>query len=278
MEVYLDNSATTRPCQQCIEAMSSCMREQYFNPSALYAPSVAMEKELLAARRTIADRLQMGEHGVIFTSGGTESNKMAILGHMLGQRKDGTILYTAAEHPSVKNACTETALLLQHTAQEIPLTTRGSVDLEALEKMLNPSVRLICVMQVCNETGVVMPLPEIVQLRDRLAPAAAIHVDGVQGFLRVPLSMTTLKIQSYSLSAHKIHGPKGVGALVIREGHRMRPILYGGGQQNGMRSGTENTSGILGLRAAVEAYPHYAFACSQMLLLKRTLANLLLGK
>ena len=116
------------------------------------------------------------------------------------------------------------------------------MDLAALEGLLGPQTALICVMQVCNETGVIMPVKEICDLRDRLAPQAAIHVDGVQGYLRVPFSFRETKVDSYALSAHKIHGPKGVGALVLADGARIKPIVAGGGQQGGLRSGTENTS------------------------------------
>ena len=173
-------------------------------------------------------------------------------------RKDGDVLYTAAEHPAVKNACAEAAERFHMRALEIPLTAGGSVDLGALEGMLTPSTRLVCVMQVCNETGVVMPIEEICALRDRLAPQAAIHVDGVQGYLRVPFSFAQFPVQSYAISAHKLRGPKGVGALVLREGVKLHAQILGGGQQGDLRSGTENTVGVAGLCAAVQSYPEEA--------------------
>jgi len=254
-EVYLDNSATTRPCDGAVQAMLSCMRDGYYNPSALYSRAVEAERALRAARASVAQSVQADERNVIFTSGGTESDNLAILGYLGTLRDKGDVLYSAAEHPAVKNACLEAAKLFGHTAREIPVDPRGSLDLDALSGMLNANTRMICVMQVCNETGTVMPLEKVVDLRDRLAPNAAIHVDGVQGYLRMPFSMRALNVQSYAVSAHKVHGPKGVGALIVREGHRLRPIMVGGGQQNNLRSGTENTVGILGFEAAIRQYP-----------------------
>lgn len=270
MEVYLDNSATTRPCERAVEAMTESMREGFYNPSALYAPAMRAERELSDARRAIAASLGAAEKNVLFTSGGTESDNLAVLGYMQG-RRGGELLYTAAEHPAVKNACLEAEKRFACNAREIPLLTNGSVNLPALEAMLSPATRMICVMQVCNETGVVMPLGEICTLRDRLAPSAAIHVDGVQGYLREPFSFRDINVQSYALSAHKIHGPKGVGALVYRGGFRIHPQMVGGGQQDNLRSGTENTVGIAGLHAAVASYPESGAA--QMAALKRRLAG-----
>ena len=255
MQVYLDNSATTKPCERAVTAMARSMRDGYYNPSALYGQAVAVERELTEARQTVAMSVQADERNVIFTSGGTESDNLAILGYLQGVRELGEVLYTAAEHPAVRNACLEAATRFGHKARVIPLNARGNVDLSALECMLNPSVRMICAMQVCNETGAILPIGDIAALRDRLAPAAALHVDGVQGYLRLPFSMRALNVQSYAVSAHKIHGPKGIGALIVREGHRLHPQMAGGGQQNNLRSGTENTTGILGFAAAVADYP-----------------------
>lgn len=273
MHVYLDNSATTRPCEAVIAAMNASMTDNYYNPSALYAPAMYAERDMTEARRVVAASLQANERRVIFTSGGTESDNLAIWGCLQGQRKAGEVLYTAAEHAAVKNACLEAESRFGSRAREIPLLPCGSVDLEALEEMLSENTQLICVMQVCNETGVIMPIEEICALRDRLAPQAAIHVDGVQGYLRVPFSFRQYRVQSYALSAHKIHGPKGVGALVLRDGYRIKAQTAGGGQQNDLRSGTENTCGIAGLKAAVEHYP--ADGYERMLALKRLLVGLL---
>lgn len=276
MNVYLDNSATTRPFEAVVEAMNKSMLEGFYNPSALYAPAMYAERGMTDARKAIAASLKANEKNVIFTSGGTESDNLAIWGWLQTQRVPGEVLYTAAEHAAVKNACLEAEKRFGCKAREIPLLQSGSIDLGSLEDMLNEKTQLICVMHVCNETGVIMPLAEVCALRDRLAPKAAIHVDGVQGYLRVPFSFQQLKVQSYALSAHKIHGPKGVGALVIRDGHRIKPQMAGGGQQNDLRSGTENTSGIAGLLEAVRQYP--LDATVRMLELKKQLAALLSEK
>ncbi len=269
MEVYLDNSATTRPCARAVEAVAEAMREGYYNPSALYARAAAAERALDRAKATVAKPVQAEGKNVVFTSGGTESDNLAIAGYLCGVHEKGDVLYSAAEHPAVKNACVEAAARYGHTAREIPLDGRGLLNLQALEAMLSPAVRLICVMQVCNETGAIMPLREVAELRDRFAPQAALHVDGVQGYLRVPFSMKALRVQSYAVSAHKVHGPKGVGALIIAPGHRVRPILFGGGQQDGLRSGTENTAGAAGFAAAVEDYPPAEAARETLFQLKR---------
>ena len=187
--VYLDNSATTRPSQAVRDAMVHSMEEVYFNPSALYGPAMQAEKELTAARKALADQLGVPAKNVIFTSGGTESDNLAILGHLQTLRGKGEVFYTAAEHAAVKNACREAEARFGCKAVEIPLTREGSVDLEALEGMLSENTAMICVMQVCNETGVIMPIAEIAALRDRLAPKAVLHVDGVQGFIRLPFSL-----------------------------------------------------------------------------------------
>ncbi|MEA5000120.1 MAG: cysteine desulfurase family protein [Candidatus Limiplasma sp.] len=268
MTVYLDNSATTQPFEQVIQAVAHSMQEGYYNPSALYRPAVEVERSLKAAREVIAATVGAQQQQVLFTSGGTEADNLAVLGHLMLARQAGDVLYTAAEHPAVKAACRQAARY-GHQPREIPLTESGRLDLSALEAMLGERTRLICVMQVCNETGVIMPLKAVVALRDRLAPQAAIHVDGVQGYLRIPFSMRQLGVQSYAISAHKIHGPKGVGALVLGQGHRLQPIQVGGGQQGDLRSGTENTAGIAGFAAAVTAYPSQAYTSEHLASLKQ---------
>ncbi len=250
--IYLDNSATTRVCEAAVRAATACMTEGYYNPSALYMPSMAVEKEMNACRDTILRAVDAGgDARVVFTSGGTEADNLAILGGMEHMR-GGRVLYSAGEHPAVREACEH---LKNMDAQEIPLAADGRVRLDRLEELLTPDTKLICVMQVNNETGAVMPIAEIARLRDRLCPEAVLHVDGVQGFLRVPFSMRETGADSYALSGHKIHAPKGVGALVYRPRLRPSPRQIGGGQEKALRSGTENTPGIAGLRAAIEAWP-----------------------
>ncbi len=250
--IYLDNSATTRVCEEAAEAAVRYMREAYFNPSALYMPAMAVEKEMNACRDALTQALDAGgEARVVFTSGGTEADNLAILG-ALQHAREGQVLYSAGEHPAVREAC---EALKGLRAEEIPLAEDGRVRLDRLEEMLTADTRMICVMQVNNETGAVMPIAEIARLRDQRCPEAVLHVDGVQGFLRVPFSMRQTGADSYALSGHKVHAPKGVGALVYRPRLRLNARQVGGGQEKGLRSGTENTPGIAALRAAVAAYP-----------------------
>ncbi|MBQ7455536.1 MAG: cysteine desulfurase [Clostridia bacterium] len=266
MIAYLDNSATTRPSEAAVAAMNRCMREEYFNPSALYAPAVAAEKRLAACRALIAERLHADAQRVVFTSGGTEADNLAILS-LLSDRRGGRVLLSAGEHPAVRAACE--ALKPYFDVREIPYDAQGLLRLDALEELLTPDTRLICVMQVNNETGAVMPLAEVAALRAKKCPDALLHVDGVQGFLRVPVDLRQLGADSYALSAHKIHGPKGVGALVYGPRVKLKARMLGGGQEKGLRSGTENTPGIAGLAAAVEGWP----GCGDMRALKLRLCE-----
>ena len=254
MEAYLDNSATTRPTAPVIEAMISSMKHGFFNPSSLYRPALEAQKAMDACRALLALEAGAPRESVTFTSGGTEANHLAIVGHLRGHRKPGRVLFSAVEHPAVREACLAAADY-GHQVVMIPVAADGTVDIAAFEQLLTPDVLLICVMQVNNETGAIQPIPQIAKLRDKLCPAATIHVDGVQGFLRVPFSMKAGGVQSYAISGHKIGAPKGIGALIHMKSHRLLPLQPGGGQELGLRSGTENTPGIAGLLCAVETFP-----------------------
>lgn len=253
VKVYLDNSATTRPDVRVMEAMRVAMAERYFNPSSLYAQALETEKMMEACRGSIMRSLGAVSGRVIFTSGGTEADNLAIIGSMK-QGKPGRVLYSAGEHPAVMESCRALSSF-GYDVLEIPLTREGSVDFAALQELLTADTRLICVMQVNNETGALQPLREIAQIRDRLCPEALFHVDGVQGFLRHECEAEKIGIDSYALSGHKIHGPKGIGALWVSKRVRLQPLLMGGGQEGTLRSGTENTPGIAGLSAAIACYP-----------------------
>lgn len=253
MSIYLDNSATTRTCEAAIAAMETCMREGFYNPSALYAPALTTEKMLRSGREKILSTLRAPTQcRVIFTSGGTEADNLAILGVTAALHGGGRILFGAGEHPAVKEACLSAS---GFDAVEMPYDHEGRIDLSVLEEIMTADTRLICCMQVNNETGSLQPLEQISHLRNRLCPQAHFHVDGVQGYLRVPFDMRAIEADSYALSGHKIHGPKGIGALVIRSGIHLHPRAIGGGQESNLRSGTENTPGIAGLLAAIDAFP-----------------------
>ena len=252
--IYLDNSATTKPTRAVQAAVLQAMEDGWFNPSALYRPAMEAERARESARETVLKAAGAAGHRLVFTGSGTEADNIAILGYLRTVRRPGRVLILQVEHPAV-SACAEEIARMGHEVEQIPVDSRGVADLARLEAMLDERVLLICVMQVNNETGTIQPLEKIVRLRGAKAPAAAIHVDGVQGFLRVPLHFDRLGIQSYALSGHKLHALKGIGALILRRDHRVQAIVHGGGQEGGLRSGTENMPGILSLAEAVRTYP-----------------------
>ena len=255
--IYLDNSATTKPSAAVIAAMTDALENGWYNPSALYRPAMDAEKAVENAREICLKAAGAANQRMVFTSGGTEADNIAILGHLRTKHKPGRVLMLSVEHPAVLN-CAQEAERMGHKVLPIPVDRRGVVDLPALEGLLGEDVHLITLMQVNNEVGAVQPIAEVTALRDRLAPNAAIHVDGVQGFLRVPLNFNALKIQSYAFSGHKIHASKGIGGLIFRKDHKLSPIVFGGGQEDNLRSGTENVPGIIGLGEAVRTYPQGA--------------------
>ena len=275
MKAYLDNSATTRPSAAVAAVVSEMLESGWYNPSALYKPALEIQKRIDGVRETCLKAAGAAGQVVIFTSGGTEADNLALLGHLKSRRKPGRVLISSVEHPAV-SACADEIRKMGHTVEEIPAGKTGSVDLAKLEEMLDEDVLMISVMQVNNETGAVEPLQEIVKLRNAKAPGAAIHVDGVQGFLRVPLDFNKLGIQSYAFSGHKIHGLKGTGALIVRKDHPIRPVQFGGGQEGNLRSGTENTFGIIALGEAVRTWDPEANA--RMREMKNSLRTQLMEK
>lgn len=243
---YLDNSATTRPCPEAIEAMVSCMTEGFYNPSSVYLPAVNAFRELRSCREALLGAVHGLDCNVIFTSGGTEANNLAILGAVQKMRGRQILAVSAVEHPSVREAF-ETLAQQGHDVRVIGVDESGELRWDELERALDDGASLISCMQVNNETGALL---DAERLRRTVNGRALIHVDGVQGFLRVPFDMKNADL--YTLSGHKIHGPKGIGALIVRKGVRLAPRQIGGGQESGMRSGTENTPGIAGLKAAAQ--------------------------
>ena len=251
MIAYLDNSATTRPDDRVVDKMAQCMREGYFNPSSVYLPAVNAFREVRACREELLQAVHGAGCRLIFTSGGTEANNLAILG--AGGRIRGLKIaaVSAVEHPSVR-ACFDELARQGVEVRVIGVNGKGELDFAALEKALEDGAGLVSVMQVNNETGAINDIPRIHAMTQG---RALLHVDGVQGFLRTPFSMKDAEL--YTLSGHKIHGPKGIGALVCRENILINPRNMGGGQENGLRSGTENTPGIAGLREAARLMTEY---------------------
>ena len=247
MRAYLDNSATTRPSEAAIRAMEACMREDYFNPSSVYREAVAVFRRVREAREGLLNAVGGAGCALVFTSGGTEANNLAILGAVTRMRGPQTVAVSAVEHPSVR-AAFDQLRQLGHDVRVIGVDAHGEPDWAALERALEDGASLVSMMQVNNETGALL---DARRLHDVVRGRALIHVDGVQGFLRVPFDMRHADL--YSLSGHKIHGPKGIGALIVKKGVKLNPRQLGGGQEGGLRSGTENTPGIAGLSAAAGA-------------------------
>lgn len=249
MQAYLDNSATTQPSARVIDEMARAMREAYFNPSSLYAPAMGPEKEMNLCRDKIRRALTARDANVYFTSGGTEANNLAIFGSAYAMRQPVRVAVSAVEHPSVL----EVSERLKENGIEvvrIGVNEKGELDYGQLEAELDKGLSLVSVMQVNNETGAKLDVERLSKTVRSRSKDTRIHVDGVQGFLREEIDFRLIDL--YTLSAHKIHGPKGVGALAVRKGLRLRPVQVGGGQEEAVRSGTENTYGIIGLSAAID--------------------------
>ena len=252
--IYLDNSATTRPCEAAVEAMTKALTQDWANPSALYAFGIDAARELRNARSRIALAMGAEPDRVFFTSGGTEADNWAIMGTVKRLGKRGKhIVTTAIEHHAVLNTMKE----LESQGYEVTYLqpdSEGTIGMDALKAALRPETILVSVMMVNNEVGSVMPISQMAKLTHKICPNALFHTDAVQGFMKVPFVAKSLGADLISVSAHKIHGPKGCGALYISPRLRSFPaLLLGGGQENGMRSGTEGTPAIFGFAAACEA-------------------------
>ena len=252
MEAYLDNSATTRVDAQVQELMKKLMDVDFGNPSSRHQKGVVAEGYIKEARQKIAATLKVDPKELIITSGGTESNNMALIGTALAAKRKGNhIITTAVEHPSVK----ATASFLEEQGFRITflsVDSRGQISLEDLKEALTPDTILVSIMYVNNEIGSIQPIEALVKLVKAHNPQTLVHVDAVQAYGKLKFTPKQLGVDLLSVSGHKIHGPKGSGALYIKDKTLIRPIIYGGGQQNFMRSGTENLPGIAGMGLAAE--------------------------
>ena len=248
--IYLDNSATTRTLDAAAEAAAKYMRQDFFNPSAAYSPAVEAERAVNAARGRLASMIHAAPEEIIYTSGGTESNNTAIFGALKARRGTGRIIVGATEHPSVYSAIM--TLKGPYNVTEARVDSTGTQDVNSLMSALSNDVAFVSIMHVNNETGAINDIPSIYKAVKQRAPGAIMHVDGVQGFLKVPFDARYCDM--YSISGHKFHAPKGVGALYIKRGVRFAGGRIGGGQERNLRSGTTNTPGIMGMDAAIEYY------------------------
>ena len=250
--IYLDNSATTRTLPEAAEAAMAAMTGDFFNPAAAYAYGARTEKRVNEARTVIARPLKAKREEIIFTSGGTESNNAAIFGSLKGWRGPKRVITTAVEHPSVFEAVQSLQQSGDVDIVILPVNEQGYPDMNALRDALSEDTALVSMMHVNNELGTVTDLASVARLVRRFAPRAIFHADGVQAYMKV--DTVNLGVDLYSISAHKFHAPKGVGALYKRTGVRFAGGQIGGGQENNLRSGTLNVPGILGMERAVMIY------------------------
>lgn len=251
-EYYWDNSATTQVSAGAVQAMMKMLSVDYGNPSSLHRKGIEAERVLKDARVTIARSLKAKEKEIIFTSGGTEANNLALMGlYNSNCRRGKHIISTEIEHPAVL----KTLEYLSARGAEVTLvkpSSSGRVETEAILAAVRPDTILVSAMMVNNETGIMMESVKLGRALKNLRSDILFHTDAVQAYGKIPISMTDLKADALSLSGHKLHGPKGVGALFLRGGVKCSPILFGGGQETGLRPGTENMPGIAGLAAAVK--------------------------
>ena len=252
--IYLDNSATTKPCKEAVEATMLAMTENWANPSALYNFGIETGRQLRTARHAVATAMGAEPDRVFFTSGGTEADNWAVFSTIKRFGKRGKhIITTAIEHHAILNCMKELEAQGFEVTYLQPDAT-GTVTLDALKAALRKDTILVSIMMVNNEVGSVMPIAQMAKLTHKLCPDAVFHTDAVQGFLKVPFAAKTLGADLISISSHKIHGPKGVGALYISPRLKSFPaFLIGGGQEGNYRSGTEGTPAIFGFAAACTA-------------------------
>ncbi len=274
MEAYLDNAATTRVSAAVLEKMNQVYVNDFGNPSSMHRKGMDAEQYLKESRQKIAGILKCEPSEIIFTSGGTESNNMALIGAALANRRTGNhIITTRIEHASVY----EPLLFLEEMGFRVtfvPVDAAGRVDVDALVDAVGEDTILVSVMYVNNEIGSVEPVAEIARRVKEKKKDVLFHVDAIQAFGKIRIQPAREGIDLLSVSGHKIHGPKGSGFLYVKSKTKIRPVIYGGGQERGMRSGTENVPAIAGLgQAAADMYANLEKNRVHLFELKKTLAE-----
>lgn len=255
MAVYLDNSATTAPCPEAVEAVNFMMTENFGNPSSLHGAGISAMKEIISARESIAKALSCEKDEIFFTSGGTEANNLAIFGAAYANRRRGNrIVTTAIEHESVMQSIDRLAEEGFEVIRLMP-DGHGFISEKELEEAINDKTILVSMMYINNEVGSILPVEKIKKAVTRKNAPALIHIDCVQAFGKIPVRPKKLGADLASVTAHKIHGPKGSGALYIRKGVNISPRTFGGEQEKRIRPGTEASPLIAGFGAAVSALP-----------------------
>lgn len=257
-EVYLDNSATTRCSERAKDLMVKVLMEDYGNPSSLHMKGVEAENYIKEAKKKIAKTLKVDEKEILFTSGGTESNNTALIGAALANKRAGNhIITTSIEHASV-SAVTGYLEELGFRVTYLKVDANGIISLEELQEAVCEDTILVSMMMVNNEIGAVEPIEEAVKIIKAKNPNTLVHVDAIQAYGKYRIFPKKLGIDMLSVSGHKIHAPKGTGFLFIKDKTKVKPLIYGGGQQKGMRSGTENVPGVAALgEAAEEIYENF---------------------
>lgn len=269
MEAYLDNSATTRVLPDVRDIVIKTMTEDYGNPSSRHMKGVEAERYLRASREAIAKTMHVNEKEIFFTSGGTESDNWALIGAAMANRRSGNhIITSAVEHAAVL----QPMLYLQEQGFRVtflPVDRYGRIELEALQEALDEDTILVSIMYVNNEIGAREPLAEVRRLMNEKAPKALLHTDAIQAYGKYRILPKKEGIDLLSVSGHKLHGPKGIGFLYVGEKVKLHPLILGGGQQKGMRSGTDNVPGIAGLGLAAKiAYENFDEKQAYLYLLK----------
>ena len=252
MEAYFDNSATTRCSKAATDKMVQLLTMEYGNPSSMHMKGVVAEQEITAAKKKIARTLKCQEKEIIFTSGGTESNNLALIGAAMAYQRAGRhVITTAIEHASVSN----TAHYLEDMGFEVTylgVNEFGEIRTEDLKAALRPDTILVSIMHVNNEIGAIEPVEEVGRIIKAYNPAIIYHVDAIQSYGKLRVIPKKIGCDLLSVSGHKIHGPKGSGFLYVKDKTKLRPIIFGGGQQKGLRSGTENVPAYAALGVAAE--------------------------
>ncbi|WP_042276895.1 cysteine desulfurase family protein [[Clostridium] dakarense] len=252
MEIYLDNSATTKPYKEVVEKMIYALSTDYANPSSLHRKGIEVEKNIKSIRQDIARSISAKDKEIYFTSGGTESNNTIIRGVAnLYKKRKNHIISTKIEHPSVLDTLKD----LESEGFEVTyldVNEKGIIDIEEFKKSLKPTTSLVTMMHVNNEIGAIQPIQEVGKHLKTLNDKVYLHVDAVQSYGKINFKPSRYNIDFMSISGHKLHGPKGIGFMYIKENNRLKPLLTGGGQEIGIRSGTENVPGIYGLGEAIK--------------------------
>ncbi len=250
--IYFDNSATTIPYNEAIDYQCLISKSIYGNPSSLHNLGISAEKCIKNARNILAKSLDVEPSEIFFTSGGTESNNLAIRGYLKSNSNKGKHIITSMiEHPSVLEIFSHYSKN-NYSVDFISVDKNGLIDLDKLEARIDSHTSLISIMYINNEVGIIQPIEEVIKIKNKVNKNTVVHVDAVQAFGKIAIKPSRLGIDMLSISAHKVHGPKGIGCLFVRKGLKIHPLLLGGGQESNIRSGTENVGGIAGFGKAIE--------------------------